>query len=173
MWHIIRKLHEKQGRMLNCCEDFIKRIKWCVWALDSPNEFEESLGKMLEEYDFTNNEYLCHIYEIWELWVHVYFKVLGVFWGRRQVLRVKTLCLVLFCFPTSAWWNFGSDLWTLWSHNAIMSTRLKMLFNIISRTEDVLWDWEACEKHLHSHELLCVPKTVIHHSDVLSSVGYH
>ena len=29
---------------------------------------------MLEEFNLTNNEWLCHIYEIQELWVHVYFK---------------------------------------------------------------------------------------------------
>jgi len=41
MWHIKRKLHEKVIRMLNDYEDFVKHIKGCVWALDSPDKFEK------------------------------------------------------------------------------------------------------------------------------------
>ena len=44
IWHIMRKLPEKVGGALNGCEDFMKRIKGCVWASDSPDEFEESRG---------------------------------------------------------------------------------------------------------------------------------
>lgn len=49
-------------------------MKACVWALDSFEEFEESWGDMLHEFDLANNEWLQHIYNIRELWVHVYFK---------------------------------------------------------------------------------------------------
>jgi len=74
MWHIMRKLPEKVSRMLNGCKDFIECIKGCVWASNSPNKFEESQGEMLEEFNLTYNECLCHTYEIRELWVHVSFK---------------------------------------------------------------------------------------------------
>jgi len=47
MWHIMRKLPKKVGRTLNGCEDFIEHINRCVWASDSPDEFEESWGEML------------------------------------------------------------------------------------------------------------------------------
>jgi len=66
----MRKLPEKVRCTLNGCEDFIERIKGCVWASDSPNEFEESWG-MREEFDLTDNKWLYHTYEIRELWVHV------------------------------------------------------------------------------------------------------
>jgi len=38
----MRKLPEKVGCTLNGYEDFIKRIKGCVWPSDSLDEFEES-----------------------------------------------------------------------------------------------------------------------------------
>jgi len=52
----MRKLPEKGGCMLNSCEDFIERVKGCVWPLDSLDGFEE--GEMLEEFDLTDNEWL-------------------------------------------------------------------------------------------------------------------
>ncbi|KAJ8437687.1 hypothetical protein Cgig2_028625 [Carnegiea gigantea] len=70
IWHIMRKLPNMVGCMLNGCEDFIECIKGCVWASNSPDEFEESWGEMLEEFDLADNEWLCHTYEIRELWVH-------------------------------------------------------------------------------------------------------
>ena len=81
MWHIMRKLPEKVGHTLNGCEDFIERIKGCIWASNSPHEFKEFWGAMQEEFDLTNNEWLPQIYKIREFLVHVYFKYdfLGVF----------------------------------------------------------------------------------------------
>ena len=45
MWHIVRRLPEKVGRMLNGCGDFIERIKRCVWASGSCDESEDSWGR--------------------------------------------------------------------------------------------------------------------------------
>jgi len=79
MWHIIRKLPEKVRHMLNGHEDFIERIKGCVWASGSPDKFEKSWGEMLYEFDLIDNKWLCQMHKIRELWVHVYFK--EDFWG--------------------------------------------------------------------------------------------
>lgn len=45
-------------------EDFIESIKGCVWASDSPSEFEESGGETLEEFNLTANEWLHQVYDI-------------------------------------------------------------------------------------------------------------
>jgi len=45
MWHIMRKLPEKVGHILNDCEDFIEHIKGCIWTSDSPDEFNMSWGE--------------------------------------------------------------------------------------------------------------------------------
>ena len=74
MWHIMRKLPEKVGHLLNVCEDFLERIKLCVWASDTPEEFEAKLADMLVHFNLGSNDWLKHIYDIREDWVQVYFK---------------------------------------------------------------------------------------------------
>ena len=74
MGHITRKLLEEVGYTRNGCEDFIERIKCYIWALDSPNDFEESWGKMLKEFSLTNNKWLHQTYDIPDFWMHDYFK---------------------------------------------------------------------------------------------------
>jgi len=65
------ELLEKVGHTLNGREDFIARTNGCVRASDSLNEFEESWGKIQEEFHLTDNKWLHQIYKIQYLWVHV------------------------------------------------------------------------------------------------------
>ena len=44
MLHIMRKLPERVGCTLNGWEEFIEHIKGCVWASNSPYNFEEYWG---------------------------------------------------------------------------------------------------------------------------------
>ena len=74
MWHIMRKLPEKVGHLLNGCEDFLEWIKLCVWASDTLEEFEAKWADMLVDFNLGSNEWLKHIYDIREDWVQVYFK---------------------------------------------------------------------------------------------------
>ena len=125
----MRKLLEKVGHMFNGYEDFIKRIKGYVWASDSPDEFKESWGKMLKEFNLTDNEWLHHKYEILELFVHVYLKedLLGGILRTTSGSESQNSMFGSLTCPNLAWWNFGQDLWVPWSHNAILSAKLKML----------------------------------------------
>ena len=52
----MRKLPKKVGRTLNGCADFIEHIKGRVWASDSLDEFEESWGEILEEFNLIDSE---------------------------------------------------------------------------------------------------------------------
>jgi len=53
-------------------------------------------------------------------------------------------------------WTLPTSLCSLLAHNAIVSGKLKCFFDVLSETEYILWDREACQECLYSHELLFV-----------------
>jgi hypothetical protein len=73
MWHILNKLPEKVGRVLMQDEDFLKRFGICVWASETPNEFEEKWNSIISDYGLGNNGWLASKFDIRQRWIPAYF----------------------------------------------------------------------------------------------------
>ncbi|XP_047048722.1 protein FAR-RED IMPAIRED RESPONSE 1-like [Lolium rigidum] len=77
MWHILNKVPEKVGRELNKNEDFQREFSICVWASETPDEFEEKWSSVISDFGLQDNEWLAAKYEIRQSWIPAYFR--GVF----------------------------------------------------------------------------------------------
>ena len=54
------KVPKKVGHLLNGCEDFLERIKLCVWASDTFEEFEAKWADKLVDFNLGSNDWLCN-----------------------------------------------------------------------------------------------------------------
>jgi len=87
---------------------------------------------MPEEFDLTDNEWLCHIYEIQEFWVHVYFKedFLGGILRMTSGSETQNYMFGSLTCPNLSLVKF----WVRFVHGG----ESKRIFNIISGIDDAL-----------------------------------
>ncbi|XP_074304281.1 protein FAR-RED ELONGATED HYPOCOTYL 3-like [Silene latifolia] len=77
MWHILKKLPEKVGPVICKDTEFLKKINRCAWSEDvEPPEFEERWTTVVESHGLSDNEWLKEKYNIRNMWVPPYFRVL-------------------------------------------------------------------------------------------------
>ena len=78
IWHIMRKLSEKVGSSLNSDNNFLARLKSCVYNSETPIEFEQGWKSVIHDFGLENNSWLSHLYDIRDMWVPAYFRDLFV-----------------------------------------------------------------------------------------------
>ncbi|CAH9099228.1 unnamed protein product [Cuscuta epithymum] len=73
MWHIIRKIPEKVGSIINSLESFSK-IYCIIKYSETAYEFEAKWQGLVDEVGLGDNEWISYMFQVREQWVPAYFK---------------------------------------------------------------------------------------------------
>ncbi|CAH9092994.1 unnamed protein product, partial [Cuscuta epithymum] len=73
MWHIIRKIPEKVGGVINSLDGF-NRIYGIIKYSETPYEFEAEWKKLVNEVGLEENEWISYMFQVRDHWVPAYFK---------------------------------------------------------------------------------------------------
>jgi hypothetical protein len=74
MWHIMKKLPEKNSPQLREDPTYFKRVNSCVWGSETHEEFELTWNSFISDYKLKDNEWLATRYKICESWIPAYFR---------------------------------------------------------------------------------------------------
>ncbi|XP_056692522.1 protein FAR1-RELATED SEQUENCE 5-like [Spinacia oleracea] len=75
MWHIMKKMPDKIGRIICQDTEFLSKICACVWSLEiEPSEFEDKWKKVLIEFHLEGHDWLRQLFEMRHMWIPAYFR---------------------------------------------------------------------------------------------------
>ncbi|XP_058071250.1 protein FAR1-RELATED SEQUENCE 5-like [Magnolia sinica] len=74
MWHIVQKLPEKLGKVINEDPSFNTDWRNCVYMCDEEAEFDALWSKMIVDYNLEENKWLQDLYTIRKMWIPAYVK---------------------------------------------------------------------------------------------------
>ncbi|XP_058111164.1 protein FAR1-RELATED SEQUENCE 5-like [Magnolia sinica] len=74
MWHIVQKLPEKLGKVINENPSFNTDWRNCVYMCDQEAEFDALWSKMIVDYNLEENKWLQDLYTIRKMWIPAYVK---------------------------------------------------------------------------------------------------
>lgn len=73
IWHIMRKVSENVGGVLNSDLKFHDRLNSCVWDSDTPKEFESMWLSVMFDYGLDSNDWFTLMYGLRQMWIPAYF----------------------------------------------------------------------------------------------------
>ncbi|KAL2326536.1 hypothetical protein Fmac_025594 [Flemingia macrophylla] len=93
LWHVLSKVPEKLGRVVNRHGEFISRFNKCVLRSRTKEQFEKRWGEMVERFELGDESWFWEIYEDRQQWIPAFMKG-RILAGMSTVQRTEAMnCL--------------------------------------------------------------------------------
>lgn len=74
LWHVMGKVSQNLGNKISKSEDFVKKLKKCMWLLLKEEEFETRWWKMVDSFKLRDDDLIQSLFENRTKWVPVYMR---------------------------------------------------------------------------------------------------
>ncbi|XP_060188146.1 protein FAR1-RELATED SEQUENCE 2-like isoform X1 [Lycium barbarum] len=74
LWHVMGKVSQNLGNKISNTEDFVKKLKKCMWLPLKEEEFEKGWWKMVDSFKLRDDDLIRSLFENRTKWVPVYMR---------------------------------------------------------------------------------------------------
>lgn len=74
LWHVMEKISQNLGNKISNTEDFVKKLKKCMWFPLKEEEFEKRWWKIVDSFKLRDDDLIRSLFENRTKWVPVYMR---------------------------------------------------------------------------------------------------